>query len=85
MKLDRPGAPRNQPLAPEEWTMEVSRDGSMLVATIRREHEDMCRVSITASAISEDEQHTMLADKARAWIADYLARPHSGNTQPAVL
>ena len=80
MKLDRPGAPHAEPLAPAEWTIDIASNGRMLVGVIKRGHESMCHVSITAEGILDDEQRTLLAEKARAWIADYLSRPHSGAT-----
>lgn len=80
MRLDRPGAPHIAPLAPEDWTMDMDRQGSMLSADIKRRNQHMCRVSIACEGLSEDEQRTALAEKARAWIADYLSRSHAGPT-----
>lgn len=74
MQLDRPGAPHAEPLAPPEWTMDIDRQGSMLLAEIKLRMKPMCRVSIAAEGLTEDQQRTALAEKARAWIADYLKR-----------
>lgn len=80
MKLDRPGAPHKEPLAPPEWAMDIDRQGSMLSAEIKLRNQRMCRVSVAADGLSEDEQQTALAEKARAWIFEYLSRSHTGNT-----
>lgn len=74
MQLDRPGAPRSEPLAPPGWTMNIDRQGSMLLAELKLSNQPMCRVSIASDGLTEDQQRTALAEKARTWIADYLKR-----------
>lgn len=60
--------------------MELSCEGSMLSADIKRGSERMCRVSIAAEGLSDEDQRTALTEKARMWIVDYLSRPHTGQT-----
>lgn len=81
MKLDIPGTRTLQPLAPSDWTMELEKDGLQYVAQLMRGNVPICRLSIAAEGQTEAQARTELADKARAWIADYLSRPHSGDTQ----
>lgn len=80
MRLDRPDAPHSQPLAPEDWTMTISSEGNQHVAIVRRGGQPMCRLSLAVESLSEDEIRTALAEKTRAWIAEYLERPHSGES-----
>ncbi|MDQ8016286.1 MAG: hypothetical protein AAGD03_04915 [Bordetella sp.] len=74
MKLDRAGAPHQQPLAPEEWTMTMLRDGSQHIAVVERRGVPMCRVSTVAGDKTSEQLQTDLAEKARAWIAEFLGR-----------
>ncbi len=74
MRLDRAGAPHQQPLAPEDWTMTMLRDGSQHIAVVERRGIPMCRVSTAAGDKAAEQVQTDLADKARAWIAEFLAR-----------
>ena len=80
MKLDRADAPHAQPLAPEDWTMEVLFDGEHCCALVSRHGQMMCRLSATHLGLSESQARTALAERARAWIADYLSRTHTGHT-----
>ena len=77
MRLDRRGAPHEQPLAPREWNMEMAQDGNQYVAIVKRRHELMCRLSIASGELGEDAARTALAEKARLWIHEYLSRPPS--------
>lgn len=74
MKLDRPGAPHKAPLAPEDWTMELTREGDQHIAVVLRDSKVMCRLSITLIEQDESKMRTAVAEKARWWIHDYLAR-----------
>lgn len=78
MKLDRPGAPHEQPLAPEDWTMTMLQDGSQHIAVVERRGIPMCRVSTVAGGRSAEQVQTVLAEKARAWIAKFLSRERNG-------
>lgn len=72
------------PPAPEDWTMSVGLDGlgesAAYFADVRRAGRPVCRL-IVAGPTSEDEARRLLAVKARIWISEYLARPHSGTTE----
>lgn len=76
-EADRPGAPCEQPLAPEDWTLTMLQDGSQHIAVVERRGIPMCRVSTAAGGRSAEQVHTNLAEKARAWIAEFLSREQS--------
>lgn len=80
MKLDSPDAPHSQPLAPADWDMEVFCEGNQYVAQLTRRAEPICRLSFAAEGQTESQARTELAEKARAWIVEYLSRDHSGTT-----
>lgn len=80
MRLDRPGAAHKEPLAPDDWTMDIHSEGHQFVAQLKRGRKPVCRISIAAEGQDEGEARTELAEKSRAWIADYLSRPHTGTT-----
>ena len=74
MNLD--SFPTLLPLAPAEWTMEISRQGCCQhTAEVKYQEVPMCRLSIALPEQSESEIRTALAEKARRWISEYLARP----------
>lgn len=75
MKLDRPDAPHEEPLAPDDWSMDMERDGSLFIAVVKRCHTPMCRLSVAAGDLKEANARTWLAEKARHWIYEYLNRP----------
>jgi len=77
MRLDSAGAPREQPLAPEDWTMTVIHEGSQHIAVVERRGIPMCRVSTIGEKRTPEQLRTELAEKARAWIAEFLARGRS--------
>jgi len=77
MKLDRPGAPHEAPLAPEDWTMDMLREGDQHIAELRRGGKVMCRLSIARAGQDESAMRTAVAEKARWWIHEYLSRPPS--------
>jgi hypothetical protein len=77
MKLDSAGAPHLEPLASEEWTMEMTKEANQYISIVKRNSAPMCRLSIVAANKSEAEARTALAEKARRWIREYLER----NTQ----
>lgn len=81
MKLDSPDAPHTQPLAPQDWEMEMFCEGSQYLAQLTRNAQPMCRLSIAREGLNESQARTELAEKARAWIAEYLRRAHSGTTE----
>ncbi|MBB3182467.1 hypothetical protein [Variovorax sp. Sphag1AA] len=76
MNLDKTGpAPRPELRAPEDWTMEVIRDGSpYYTAVIALAGATMCRLSIAKSVGDDASARTVLADKGRRWIRDFLSR-----------
>jgi len=77
MKLDREGAPHTEPLAPEDWNMDIAQEGSQFIALVQHESELKCRLSIAAGGLDDATARTALADKARHWIHEYLSRPAS--------
>jgi hypothetical protein len=74
MKLDSPGAPHSEPLASEEWTMEMTQEANQYISIVKRDSTPMCRLSIVVTNKSEAEARTELAEKARRWIREYLER-----------
>lgn len=82
MKLDRPGALHEEPLAPSDWNMDMSREGNQYIAVVKRQQDVMCRVSIASEGLEEDAARTALAEKARRWIHEYLSRPSPGFMDP---
>lgn len=77
MNLDSPERPRKQALAPPDWPMTIFHEGAQQIATVERRGIPMCQVSTTAVEQSEEQVRTDLAEKARAWIAEFLARDGS--------
>lgn len=82
MNLDPFDTGAEGPLAPADWTMSVGLDGTddaiHYYADLYREANRVCRLSLSGGGKSEREARRLLAIKARAWIADYLARPSTG-------
>jgi hypothetical protein len=83
MNLYPTGEDLGAPPAPADWTMALGVDGegesACYFADVQCAGNHVCRLVITG-ARSEDEARRLLAVKARLWIADYLARPHTGST-----
>jgi len=77
MNLDEPGKPHGEPLAPANWTMKMLQEANQYVAVVMLDGEPRCRVSIAAADQDEATARTALAEKARHWIKEYLARPSS--------
>jgi len=75
MNLDQAGAPHQELLAPEEWTLEVTRDDNQYIIAVKRLNQPMCRLSMALMATDEGAIRTALAERARRWIREYLARP----------
>lgn len=75
MNLDEPGKPHGEPLAPANWTMKMLQEANQYVAVVMLDGEPRCRVSIAAADQDEATARTALAEKARHWIKEYLARP----------
>lgn len=79
MNLDKASASTTlEPLAPPEWTMNVTREGKQFTAEVKRSAVVICRVSVVRP--DDDNQaaaRAALADKARRWIDDYLQRAAS--------
>jgi hypothetical protein len=75
----------NGPLAPAEGTMKITQEGTggeaYFVAELQRSGQHVCRLARMGTANNEDEARRALATSARHWIADYLNRPHTGNTE----
>ena len=84
MNLFSLGSDPGGPLAPADWTMVVGQEGSgemySYFADIQRAGDPVCRLTITGPW-SEEEAHRLLTVKARGWIAEYLSRPHGGDTE----
>jgi hypothetical protein len=80
-----PGGPH----APPEWTMELGCEGEgeelYYYANLFRAGERVCRLAAMGKVRSEEEARRVLAVRARHWIAEYLARPHSGDTDLGTL
>jgi hypothetical protein len=76
------------PLAPSDWNMSVGLDGfgesASYFADIQRAGRPVCRL-IISGPMSEEDARRLLALKARLWIDEYLARPHSGTTEFGLL
>ena len=72
------------PLAPEDWSMTIEHEGSgvarLHTATIERNGVHICRISMGCIPGGDEGAHSTLAIRARAWIADYLTRDHTGET-----
>ena len=70
--------PTASPLAPAEWTIQYSFEQGAEVAqhigAISRDGCELCRLSTTGSLTNLAEAQLNLAEKARAWIAEYLQR-----------
>ena len=85
MNLHPTGTDPEGPLAPADWTMTIGSEeqGETVhyFADVYRDGARICRLALTGIAASEQEAHSRLAVNARLWIADYLSRPHSGNTE----
>ncbi|MDN4588121.1 hypothetical protein DBA29_06365 [Xenophilus aerolatus] len=77
MKLDREGAPHEQPLAPQDWSMEILHEEDQHIAVVCRRGVPMCRVSMSRHGEAAEKVRTALAERARAWIAEYLQRENS--------
>lgn len=68
--------PTASPLAPAEWTMDITRGGNFhYVAELKRKGVLMCRLSLALPDHTDAEVQTALAEKARGWISEYLKRP----------
>lgn len=79
MNLDKIGPPEGpEYLAPPEWTMSIHREGSQHVAVVMVRLQPMCRLSIASPDGDEQAARTILANKARHWIHDYLTREADG-------
>lgn len=65
--------------------MEVGRERSTgkphYFAEVMRHRQRVCRLVLAGADLTEDQARKALAEKARAWIADYLSRPHAGDTE----
>lgn len=75
MNLDKASASTTDaPLASPDWTMQVSLEAGLYTAVVTRAGVVMCRVSLAQPQADEVAARRALADKARRWIHDYLAR-----------
>ena len=76
--------PTESPMAPADWTMELTFEDvgatSQCTGTILLLGKSMCRLSVTAEAGDCDAVRMALAEKARAWIAEYLRRANEADT-----
>jgi hypothetical protein len=63
------------PRAPLDWTMDLELgEGSGYVGVVKRSGVVMCRILLASKFASESDARSALANKARGWIFDYLAR-----------
>lgn len=74
MKLDESGRPHAEPLAPADWTLDIRLEEKQFVGVVKRGDREMCRVSVAAENLTESEARTRLAEMARHWIHEFLAR-----------
>lgn len=75
MNLDKASAGETDaPLAPRDWTMELTRVGSQFIAEVEQANVIRCRLSAFAAASDEPKVRRELADKARWWIHEFLGR-----------
>ncbi|MGO4395234.1 hypothetical protein AB4Z46_28140 [Variovorax sp. M-6] len=65
------------PSAPPEWTIEFCYENSgsisQCICVILRSGEEMCRLSVARD--QGECAQAKVAESARAWIAEFLARP----------
>lgn len=61
-------------LAPSEWSLDVQREGVLFRGIVKRMHVEICRIAVASEGLDEQTARTALAQKARAWIKDYLLR-----------
>ncbi len=70
--------PTESPTATADWTMKFTiHDSGMTcqcTAVVMRQEKPMCNISMTSDGLDHDRAHMQLAEKARAWIAEYQAR-----------
>ncbi len=79
MNVDKTSAASTDaPLAPPEWTMDMLREGALQTAEVKRAGVVMCRVSLAQAESDQGAARRALADKARRWIQEYLARAGGG-------
>ncbi|MBS0343366.1 MAG: hypothetical protein JSS56_22915 [Proteobacteria bacterium] len=68
----------NSKLAPAEWTMEFAYESlggvCQTICIIFRSEVEMCRLSTTHKDCNRNAADLESAQKARAWIADYVQR-----------
>jgi len=75
MNVDKDSASQTDaPLAPPDWTMALTREGSQFIAEVARSGMVLCRLSAVGAASDEPSVRRSLADKARWWINEYLSR-----------
>jgi len=75
MNIDKASAGlTDAPLAPVDWTMDLTQSGKHYTAEVRRAGVLMCRIT---SALPEYTDQAAarreLADRARIWIHEFLA------------
>ncbi len=54
--------------------MDIHQEGAQYIAVVKLRLEPMCRLSIVSADGDEQSARTILANKARHWIHDYLGR-----------
>ncbi len=71
-------SPTNSPMAGQEWTMEVSihkvDTSSQCTAVVMKSGTTRCHISVTGEIVDPVTARRALAEKARAWIAEYQTR-----------
>lgn len=81
-------SPTGSPLAPPEWTMAVQFEPAgaivQIICVISRSGVRVCNLSTTFEGTDLEEGKKQMAEKARAWISDYLTRSQiSSNAERA--
>lgn len=70
--------PTNSPLASQEWTMEFAihkvNSSSQCTAVVMKSGIKRCHISLTSEIVDPTAARKELAEKARAWIAEYQTR-----------
>ena len=71
-------APTTSPVAGPEWTMEFAvqrvNSSSQCTAVVLKSGKRRCHISMTSETVDPDSVRMELAERARAWIAEYERR-----------
>jgi len=79
--------PTRSPLAPEDWTMNLSvvsiGSTSGWLCEISRSNAEMCRLSVIRPGGCNEFTRLDAAEKTRAWICEFLGRSPGVEAVPA--